>query len=107
MRNKHIFKQYELHLEFYDSQDINEVYGKIKRMFFKMLPVVKLKNSLSSHLFSKMLNINMHNTIIFLAVFIDVKCSPLLWEKNVSYKCLKMKHLGTFSVIRRIKYENI
>jgi hypothetical protein len=53
----------------------------------------------------QMLNNNMHKTITFPAVFMDVKCRPVLWERNISYKCPKTKCLGISWVIRKIKYE--
>jgi len=76
-----------------------------------MLHVVKFKTVIISSVFQMLNNNNnnnnnnMHKTITFPAVFVDVKCRPLLWERNFSYKCLKTVFLGTPWVIKTMKYE--
>ena len=81
-----------------------------------MLHVVKFKTVIISSVFQMLNNNNynnnnnnnnnnMHKTITFPAVFVDVKCRLLLWERNLIYKCLKTECLGTLWVIKMIEYE--
>jgi len=71
-----------------------------------MLNVVKFKTVIISSIFQMLNNNNnIHKTITFPAVFVDVKCRPLLWDRKLSYKCLKTEFLVTPWVIKTIKYE--
>jgi len=67
-----------------------------------MLLLLSSKTVIISSVFQMLNNNDMHKTIAFPAVFMDVKCRPLLWERNLSYKCLKTECLGTLWVTRRI-----
>jgi len=52
---------------------------------------IQLKLLIFSFL-SKTLKINIYTTIVLLDVLYIVKHVLLIWGKNISYKCLKMKY---------------